>query len=93
MRSEAGAPRGTGTGHLRRQRAPAFDASLRVYRYWERHFTDAQPMFSSHTDLAAICDLRKLLRAIGRSEFRAFGYAPQLRGSRAAFCAARNGAS
>lgn len=50
-------------------------------------------MLSAQTYLAAICDLRKLLRAIGRSEFRAFGYVPQLRGYRAAFRAARNCAS
>lgn len=36
-------------------------------------------MFTAETYQAAIDDLRKLLRLIGRADFRAFGYVPQLR--------------
>lgn len=41
-------------------------------------------MFSRNTYAAAVADLRGLLREIGRAEFRAYGYVPQLRQYRAA---------
>lgn len=41
-------------------------------------------MLTTETDKAAIQDLRGLLRKIGRHEFRAYGYVPQLRQHRAA---------
>lgn len=40
-------------------------------------------MLSAQTYQAAIADLRKLLRLIGRADFRAFGYVLQLRRYRA----------
>lgn len=45
-------------------------------------------MFTVQTYQAAIADLRKLLRLIGRANFRAFGYVPQLRRYRAEMRAA-----
>jgi hypothetical protein len=41
-------------------------------------------MFASSTYARAVADLRGLLANIGRAEFRAYGYARQLRGYRAA---------
>lgn len=40
-------------------------------------------MFDRQTYARAIEDLRGLLSKIGRAEFRAYGYAPQLRSYRA----------
>lgn len=45
-------------------------------------------MLSTETYQAAVADLRGLLRKIGRHEFRAYGYVPQLRQYRAAVRAA-----
>lgn len=45
-------------------------------------------MLSISAYLAAIDDLRGLLRKIGRHEFRAYGYVPQLRQYRVAVRAA-----
>ena len=45
-------------------------------------------MLTKDAYAAAIADLRGLLGKIGRREFRAFGYAPQLRQYRAAMRAA-----
>jgi len=45
-------------------------------------------MLTAEIYQAAIEDLRGLLRKIGRHEFRAYGYVPQLRQYRAAIRAA-----
>lgn len=45
-------------------------------------------MFTKSTYAAAVADLRGLLGTIGRHEFRAYGYVPQLRQYRAAMRAA-----
>lgn len=45
-------------------------------------------MFTKTVYAAAVADLRGLLAKIGRHEFRAYGYAPQLRQYRAAMRAA-----
>ncbi|MDL5034447.1 hypothetical protein QRD43_21265 [Pelomonas sp. APW6] len=45
-------------------------------------------MFTKSTYAAAIADLRGLLGKIGRHEFRAYGYVPQIREYRAAMRAA-----
>ncbi|MEJ6003752.1 hypothetical protein [Paucibacter soli] len=45
-------------------------------------------MFTKGTYTAAVADLRGLLAKIGRHEFRAYGYVPQIRQYRAAMRAA-----
>lgn len=45
-------------------------------------------MFTKSTYAAAIADLHGLLSKIGRHEFRAYGYVPQLRMYRSAMRAA-----
>ena len=50
-------------------------------------------MFSTPTYRAAIADLRNLLALIGRHDFRAYGYAAQLRQYRATVRAQQGGAA
>ena len=50
-------------------------------------------MFSTPTFRAAIADLRNLLALIGRHDFRAYGYAAQLRTYRSAVRAQQGGAA